>query len=1559
MPEGEGGYMRRTKQMTAILLAALMMLSPIGDGVSVVHAAELEAVVQTEDTEQENVKKEGSQPGEDGQDEEEGGQPGEDGQDEEEGGQPGEDGQDEEEGGQPEEDGQDEEEKSQPEEDGQDEEEGSQPEEDEQDAEEVTVSENSAQEALSENSVKISYLRVQAGTTTGSLAVMGDSAGYAYDEEADVLRVKPGAKLTITNATDYGAGNPYETGIIIEADAVVTLQDLTIDLSDAGTKENRAPITVPYADGAEVQLILQGDNVLKAGDGCAAIQKVGSGENAGRLTISGEGRLTAAGGAGGSGIGAGAGASTKGIAFRGGTIAAYGGANAPGIGGAQQEGIKEDIVITGGSIKAVGGAKDGGGTCASTTSRPRDGAGTKLSRTEIDLTDVYGTQACVINVDIEEFAYDMQGVWTDEEGKIYLYFPATDSGARDSKYMWMCFDGILFVGIIGVSRGVLQKMDFGLKVLGNKEFYEYHVNNSRRMIVNVKAGANLVFTCVEGYGEDNPAIAQIEVESGTVATKLTLDNLHLRSRDDRGNVIQVEEDSPGDVEVILKGSNTLETYGGKPAIRKYDSTEGQSSGSVIISGDGAFLNNSGVIVESSFVVNGGTVRVTGGSTGIRANAIQINGGTVYAKTSDSVPAIRGTSSVEINGGNVQAYGRTHGIEVREGKISITGGTVYASGYKGAGIKCNRSGEQSGEIEISGGNVTVVGGQRDTAIGGNGGKAGDKILISGGNLNVTKKIGGGSRAPEDVIISGGNIKTDTPVEGAVNTKGEKVRYTCVDLLTVYGRNKKIDNAYINRCSTSGNSSVPVQYNLTNVTTDSEGYLYMYLPSNATDTYTQAVFDDVVYRGFVDPDSSTNELALKSTPDERGQYGDVLREDIPADGIPQGIWMVMAEGDTFTYSGKGIMPGVRVYDYRTLLKEKTDYVIFYRNNINVASADSGKKAPTITVKGTGSYSGSDTQTFTIEPLTLHNRTAGETDPVRVNDLYLTAPAGKNPKAVKVTPVVTCLGKKLTENKDYTLEHVTLNEKTPDNGNKNAYTAAGVYTVKIHGKGNYTGSREMKVTLAEKSADQVLMSQVTVAKIPAQSYDAAGVCPELTVTYGKGKAQVTLVREGSIGEDGNPVGTYDYSVTWENNKQVGTATAILKGSGGFDENGTPSGRFVGEKRVTFQIKGTPLKAAKITLDGAEKPADYIYTGEAVCPAVTVTLPAEKGSNQTGKVLTIYNESGNTGDYRIAYSNNLHAGTATVTVTGMGGYTGTVKKTFRIRPLELTTENLTLCMPDGGTDLRTEYAPKGAKPAVQAKIMLSENGQQRELLLKEGADYTVSYKDNKKLTTAETGKKPQIILKGKGDYKGAYSGTFTIVQKDLASEDMPVSMAVADIAVAGGAGQYRSLPVLTDTDGTKLKADRDFTVSYDLLNERGRVEKRLEKTDVVEAGRRIFMTVQGTGVYTGKRTAIFRTAAVDFSKVSVKVKPQKYAGKPVTLTEEDLTVTLKVKNGKKTETVTLDLVPGKAETKQSGYQIVSYQNNTKKGTAQVTIRGVGDYGGTKTVKFTIGTGRFLWWFR
>lgn len=45
--------------------------------------------------------------------------------------------------------------------------------------------------------------------------------------------------------------------------------------------------------------------------------------------------------------------------------------------------------------------------------------------------------------------------------------------------------------------------------------------------------------------------------------------------------------------------------------------------------------------------------------------------------------------------------------------------------------------------------------------------------------------------------------------------------------------------------------------------------------------------------------------------------------------------------------------------------------------------------------------------------------------------------------------------------------------------------------------------------------------------------------------------------------------------------------------------------------------------------------------------------------------------------------------------------------------------------------------------------------------------------------------------------------------------------------------------------------------------------------------------------------------------------------------------------------------------YEIVSYSNNVKKGTATVIIKGVGNYGGTKKITFKIKSKKvgFLWW--
>ena len=54
-----------------------------------------------------------------------------------------------------------------------------------------------------------------------------------------------------------------------------------------------------------------------------------------------------------------------------------------------------------------------------------------------------------------------------------------------------------------------------------------------------------------------------------------------------------------------------------------------------------------------------------------------------------------------------------------------------------------------------------------------------------------------------------------------------------------------------------------------------------------------------------------------------------------------------------------------------------------------------------------------------------------------------------------------------------------------------------------------------------------------------------------------------------------------------------------------------------------------------------------------------------------------------------------------------------------------------------------------------------------------------------------------------------------------------------------------------------------------------------------------------------------------------------------------------------------GKTELSESDYEIVesSYVNNLKKGSARVTIRGKGEYGGTRQVKFSILSQVMKWW--
>ena len=112
---------------------------------------------------------------------------------------------------------------------------------------------------------------------------------------------------------------------------------------------------------------------------------------------------------------------------------------------------------------------------------------------------------------------------------------------------------------------------------------------------------------------------------------------------------------------------------------------------------------------------------------------------------------------------------------------------------------------------------------------------------------------------------------------------------------------------------------------------------------------------------------------------------------------------------------------------------------------------------------------------------------------------------------------------------------------------------------------------------------------------------------------------------------------------------------------------------------------------------------------------------------------------DYKVSYSNNLNAGTATVTVKGTGKYQGTVKKKFRINKVQIS---------DGAiyvSSAKIKYTGKQIKPAVTVIL----DGK----VLKKGKDFTVKYSNNVKKGKA------YITVTGKGNYSGEKKAMFYIV--------------------------------------------------------------------------------------------------------------------------------------------------------------------------------------------------------
>lgn len=183
-------------------------------------------------------------------------------------------------------------------------------------------------------------------------------------------------------------------------------------------------------------------------------------------------------------------------------------------------------------------------------------------------------------------------------------------------------------------------------------------------------------------------------------------------------------------------------------------------------------------------------------------------------------------------------------------------------------------------------------------------------------------------------------------------------------------------------------------------------------------------------------------------------------------------------------------------------------------------------------------------------------------------------------------------------------------------------GTYKVTVKMKGNYSGSQTVSFNINTAS-----INSAVVAGITDDTYTGKALTQSPVVKIGS-----TILKSGT-----------DYTVSYKNNTNVGTATVTIIGKG----------NYTGTVEKTFKIT-----AKKITPNVTLSASSYTYDGKVKKPTVTV-------KDGTTKL--------DASQYTVTYKNNKNVGKASATVTLKGNYSGSKTMTFKINPKGTSLKTLT----------------------------------------------------------------------------------------------------------------------------------------------------------------------------------------------------------------------------------------------------------------------------------------------
>ena len=362
-------------------------------------------------------------------------------------------------------------------------------------------------------------------------------------------------------------------------------------------------------------------------------------------------------------------------------------------------------------------------------------------------------------------------------------------------------------------------------------------------------------------------------------------------------------------------------------------------------------------------------------------------------------------------------------------------------------------------------------------------------------------------------------------------------------------------------------------------------------------------------------------------------------------------------------------------------------------------------------------------------------------------------------------------------------------------------------------------------------------------ASNYNIEVKFGELKVTVQDGEVVVTITgHSDTVDYDGNEKSVSGYEVTITEGSKYTTDDFTFNGTA--EAKGTEAGTYpmnlaadqftntnYNYTQVTFIVNdGTlTINPKSITPDGPDTPKEE-KTG------ITVTDPENSiyDGNKHINGLTVTDSKLNTTlventDYTLTYSGDLiNVGTVTITIKGIGNYTGEFTKTYQILPREYTvTTNSDSKVYDG--------------------TALTAGGTVNNLVDGETVGFTMTGSQTDVGISDNTYELNWTGTARKANYKHGKDsiGTLTVTKQSIAPDPehpetyKEVTITSPSDEVYDGK-EHKWIPTVTDKEGNELVAKTDYEVTY-------------STTDFTNVTGTITVTITGIGNYTGKATRTY----------------------------------------------------------------------------------------------------------